>query len=150
MEGTASCGSPSRCRSMRIRSSPNSSGQGVNLSMKLTAEGIELAPVAGELLALALDHVGGRIGDEALIPEHSLGACYLLAKTLDLRRRVAVCSHPVGAHDGVEDAPVVTVERDEHAAASEDGGRVLNAVEIAVGLAEPVVRLGPRRDDEST
>ena len=66
----AALGIAERRRSSRIRPSPNSSGQGLSASSQATlsaAEGIELAPVARQLLALALDHLGRRVGDEVVV-----------------------------------------------------------------------------------
>src|SRR6185312_12011823 len=74
--GKARWGSPSSARRACIRSRPNSSGHGVSVSSQLTlsAEGIELASVAGELLAFAIDHFGRRVLDEALVAEHAFRA----------------------------------------------------------------------------
>src|SRR3982751_2431339 len=105
-----------------MRPSPNSSGQGVSDSsqpMFSAAEGIELAPIAGELLALTLDDVRRRVPDEALVSEHPFGACDLLAQTLALCLRVSVHLHTFGPHLRLEDPPLVPLEFDHHAAAEE-------------------------------
>ena len=80
------CGSPSAAGAARIRPSPNSSGHGARAARPSqahvcsAAERIELAPVARELLALALDDLGRRVRDEALVREHPLRAGDLLAE----------------------------------------------------------------------
>ena len=106
------------------------------------ADGIELAPVALELLALRLDDLGGAFCDEALVREHPLGARDLLAQPLALGVDVAVRLRALGLHDRVEDPLLVALERDEHAAAAEDRRRLLHALERA-GLA-------PRRRPRAT
>src|SRR5215207_10389041 len=98
-----------------MRSSPNSSGQGLSDSSHAigcsAAEGIELAAIAGELLALALDDLGRRIRDEAVVAEHPLGAGDLLAQALPLGVDVAVDLPTVRAHDRIEDPLLVSIER---------------------------------------
>src|SRR5690349_19644165 len=75
------------------------------------ADGIELAPVALELLAFLRDDVGRRVGDEALVREHLLAARHLAAEPLALRLDVAVLAlrRPVGLDDRVEDPLLVAV-----------------------------------------
>src|SRR5829696_4390026 len=73
------CGSPSAARSSLIRPSPNSAGQGVSEAIHAVAgpalaKRVELAPIALELRALGVDHVGRRVRHEALVREHPLGA----------------------------------------------------------------------------
>src|SRR4029450_11053429 len=89
----------------------------------LVADGIELTPVALELLALRLDDLRRSIRGEPLVGDPALGARDLLAKALDLGFGVAVGLDPLGPDDGVEDPLVVAVELGTDAAAAEDGGR---------------------------
>ena len=63
-----------------------------------TADCIELAPVALELVALFGDDIGRGVRDEALVREHLLGARDLAAQPLALRVDVAV--PPCGARSG--------------------------------------------------
>ncbi len=49
-----------------------------------SAESVELAPVALELLTLGFDDVGGCARDEALVGEHRLAAADLLSQPLAL------------------------------------------------------------------
>src|SRR3954447_10926011 len=80
------CGSPRRASSARIRSVPKpSGGHGLSDSSHSTADGIELALVALELLALFGHDIGRRVGGEALVREHRLAACDLAAKPFALR-----------------------------------------------------------------
>src|ERR1700704_2908876 len=84
------CGSPSRSSSATMRSVPKPSvGHGLSdatqavpspapSSLRRSADGIELAAVPLELLALAVHDLGRRVRDEALVREHRLGACELL------------------------------------------------------------------------
>ena len=98
--------------------------------MASAAEGIELTAVAGELLALALDDVGGRARDEALVAEHPLGA-----RDLSRRRSISASAFPLpprfARHDRLEDPALLAFERDEDAASPVGGGRVLDALECA-------------------
>src|ERR671934_623577 len=108
-----------------MRSRPNSSGQGESDSSHSTCERIELTAVAVELLALGGDDVLGRLGDEALVREHALGALDLRAQPLDLGVRVAVRLRAVRLDDSLEDPLLVPVELRAHPGAAEDlGGRL--------------------------
>src|SRR5882672_192134 len=88
-EGNARSGFPSSSSSARMLSSPNSSGHGLRLATQAVfasvAEGIELAPVALELLALSGYDLRRRIRDEPLVREHLLGSIDLLQQPLALR-----------------------------------------------------------------
>src|SRR6266536_5648044 len=86
----------------------------------LAAEGIELAPVLGELLALGLDDVRRSVLDEAFIREHLLRPLDLFAQPLDLGGGVAVRGDAVGLDDRVEDPLLVVFEADENSASAED------------------------------
>src|SRR3954452_11278525 len=81
------CGLPSRSSSLRIRSVPKPSvGHGLSDSIQevLLPDGIELAAVPLELLALGVHDLGRCVGDEAVIRQHPLGAVNLLAQALAL------------------------------------------------------------------
>src|SRR5689334_21923786 len=80
----------------------------------------ELAPVALELLALGVDHVGGGAGDEALVREHPLGPRDLLLEPRPLRLDVAVRPRALGLDHGRENPRLVVAERDELSAPAED------------------------------
>src|SRR6188472_940748 len=54
-------------------------------------QGLKLALVALELLALPVHDLRRRVGDEALVAEHPSGALDLLAQPVDLELCVAVC-----------------------------------------------------------
>src|SRR5919106_4734491 len=95
----------------------------------LTAEGIELPAVAGELLALPVDDLRRSAGDEALVPEHPVCAGDLPTDPLPLRVGVAVDRKLVTPDHRVEDAPRVSFELDDDAAPAGDGGRVLHRFE---------------------
>src|SRR4051794_23261858 len=101
-----------------MRSSPKPSfGHGLSDSTYSRADGIELPPVARELLALGLDDVRRRVPDEPLVREHVFGAGDLLLQPLDLGRRIAVARPLCGPHDRVEDPPFLAPELREHTAA---------------------------------
>src|SRR4051794_22615379 len=133
--GKESCGSPSAASRRCMRSRPNSSGQGVRASSQavaaaLSTEGGEVALEAGELVALRLDDLGGRVRDEALVREHLLGAFDLLPEPRDLRVGVAVRLRALRLHDRGEDPLLLlALERDQDAGAPERHGRVLHRVE---------------------
>src|SRR5205823_10290966 len=115
-----------------IRPRPNSSGQGESDSIQLTAEGIELAAVAGELLALGLDDVGRRVLDEAFIREHLLRSLDLFLEPRDLRRGVTVGLCALGLHDGLEDAGLLLVERDTDSGPAKQLRRRLSRFELVL------------------
>src|SRR5438874_9056277 len=118
-----------------MRSSPKPSfGHGLSDSTSSTAESIELPPVARELLAFGLHDVGRRVLNEAPVREHPLRAGDLLLQALDLGRRVAVAGRLRRPYDRLKDAQVLAFQRNTHAAAAEDLGRVLDHLErIRVG-----------------
>src|SRR5258706_15251138 len=90
-DAKASCGSPSSASRARIRSRPKPSvGQGESDSSQLTAEGIELSPVALELVALGLDDLGRRLAREAGVGEHLFAPLDLLLEACLLDVEVAV------------------------------------------------------------
>src|SRR5947207_1043693 len=128
--GQARCGSPSSASKARILPRPNSSGQGESDSIHSVCEGIELAPVPGELLALGLDDLGRRILDEPLIGEHLLRPLDFLAEAVDLGGRAfAVGLHALRPHDGREDPLLVAGERGEDTAPTEALRRLLQAAQ---------------------
>src|SRR5206468_27991 len=98
-------------------------------SRSSAADGIELAPVALELLALGSDDLGRRIRDEALVAEHLLAALDLLAQPRDLRLGVAVRLRALRLHDRGEDALLVALERRHDARAAEHLRELLHALE---------------------
>src|SRR5919108_5914320 len=154
MARNSRCGSPSALRSSRMRSSPNSSGHGLSDSsqarLRSAAERIELAAVAGELLALALDNVGRRVRDEAVVSKHPLRTGDLRAQALPLRFHIAVGLRPLRADNRVEDPLLLVVEGNAHAASPEHLGRVLDCLDSRLHLGFRSVELGPRSDDEAT
>ena len=83
------------------------------------ASSVELAPVALELRALGLDDLGRRVGDEALVREHPLGAGDLLAQPLALGLDVAARLRRSGSTTASKIRCSSPLERDEHAAAPE-------------------------------
>src|SRR5205823_5731281 len=113
IDGYVSWGSPSSARSASIRSSPKPSfGHGLSDSTSSTAEGIELPPVARELLAFGLHDVGGRALDEAVVREHPLRPRDLLLQALDLGRRVAVACRLRRPYDRLGIPVTEVVERE--------------------------------------
>src|SRR5688500_18712950 len=114
---------------MPIRPRPNSSGQGLSDSTQSACEDVKLSPVALQLLALRLDHLDGRIRNEAFVGEQALGARDLLLQSLDLDGGIAVRANALRPDHGLEDPPLVAVERDEHATPPEDRGGGLHALE---------------------
>ena len=143
IERKARSGWSSSASSSCIRSSPKRSGQGLSeLSQAVRSgrsdsagEGIELTPVTGELLALALDHLGTRALDEVGIREHLLGAGDLGLQT----RRLGLDAHgldlqALGLDDGFEDTLLVVGEADAQSAAAVDRCGVLHPLErVLVG-----------------
>jgi len=57
-------------------------------------------------------------------------------------------SDALGSDDGLEDARVVARELGTNAAPAEDGRGLLGTVERVQILGEPLVVLGPRRNDQ--
>ena len=104
----------------RARSRPPARARASSATQSV-ADCIELAPVALELLALRLDHLGRRVRDEALVREHAL------ARAISLRSRSRSAStlpfafDAVGLDDRVEDALLVVALEHRDDAAS--GGR---------------------------
>src|SRR6476661_6887409 len=132
-----------------MRSSPKPSfGQGLSDSTYSTADGIELPLVARELRAFSLDDVGRRVLHEVVIRQHSFGARDLFLQPLDLGSRVPVAGSFYRLHDRVEDAPFLTLELRQHAAATEDHRGFLDRPErTRVGF---VARSRPRRHDQAS
>src|SRR5206468_11651073 len=130
-----------------MRASPKPSfGQGLSDSTYSRADGIELPPVARELLALGLDHVGWRVLHEVVVREHSLGARDLFLEPRDLGSGVAVARSRGWFDDRVEDPPFLPLELGQDAAATEDHRGFLDCPERArVGV---VARNRPRRADQ--
>src|SRR4051794_14525801 len=134
-----------------MRSSPNSSGQGESPATQSVAgrsetERVKLATVALELVALGLDDLRRRVGDEPLVREHVLGPGYLLFEPCAFSVDVSVDLLPLRLHDHVEDPLLVALEWKEHAAPPEDRRRLVDPVERAGRLV--VARDRPRRDDQ--
>ena len=94
----------------------------------LAGEGIELTPVAGELLALGLDHLGLRVRDELVVREHALAPLDLLRS-----RSISAAAFPLpssaraGRRRRRSAARRLRADRDP--AAPEDRGRLLDGVE---------------------
>ena len=136
-------------------SSPNSSGQGLSAAIQsvagvaLAAESLELTTIASELLPLGLDDVRRGPVDEPFVAEDPFGARDLPAEPLDLGGRVAVRPDSLRLHDSLEDAELVAVEVDPDAAAAEECGSLLHAIERVTLVREAVICLGPRRDDQA-
>src|SRR4051812_26362949 len=140
-------GFPSRASSSRIRSVPKpSAGHGLSNSSQLTADGIELAPVALELLALGVDDRGRRVRDEALVRELFLRTLDLLAQPFALGVGIAVRLRALRLDDRVEDTALVALERRNDAGAAEPLRVLLPPSERA--RLRLVARLRPRRDDQ--
>src|SRR6202795_1745125 len=98
-----------------MRSSPKPSfGQGLSDSMYSSADGIELPPVARELLALGLDDLGRRASDEPVVGQHSFGAPDLFVQALDLGCGVPVARSLRWFHDRLEDPPFLALELWDH------------------------------------
>src|SRR5689334_19446553 len=98
-----------------MRSSPKpSTGQGERDATQSVADGIELAPVALELLALRVDDRRRRVRHEAIVREHRLGALDLLAQARTLGLHVAVRLHALRLEDRVEDATLVVALEQRH------------------------------------
>src|SRR4051794_9777416 len=112
----ARCGLPSAVSSRRIRSSPNFIPNSSSESRWSSAcssdqliprrpgssERLELGLEPRELRALAVDDVGGRLRDEALVAELALGAADLGLEPLALRRdpaRLGLRVDGVGGED---------------------------------------------------
>ena len=150
--GYASCGSPSAASSDRMRPRPNSSGQGLSDSIQRVChagEGIELSPVARELLALRLDHLGLRVRDELLVREHPLAPLDLAcagARSRRLRSR-STSSAPGGRRRRRSAArrprATATPLRRKIAAASWTASSACRSACVRV------VRLRPGRDDQA-
>src|SRR6185503_13569099 len=145
----ARCGSPISASNACIRPRPNSSGHGERDSNHSSGEGIELATVALELLALGLDHLAGRVRDEALVGQHPLRAGDLAPQPRGLGLHVhAVRLGALRLDHGVEDALLLLVELRPHAGPPEDLGGGLDRLErLARRLRAE--RLRPRRDDQA-
>src|SRR5919198_5329453 len=116
MDRYARCGSPRSRSKARIRSRPNFSGHGESASSQLTGESVELTAVPRQLLTLGGDDVLGSIRHETVVGEHPLSPGDLLPEPLDLGGRVAIRLLPLRFHDGLEDASLLAVELDAHAA----------------------------------
>src|SRR6185436_9529660 len=115
----AGCASaPGRSRPRATATAPPATRRGPSA---LDAEQAELAPVALELRPLAVDDVGRRVRDEALVCEHPLRARDLLSQPRALRLDVAGRLPALGPDDRREDPPLlVRAELHLHAAAAED------------------------------
>ena len=96
IEAKRCCGIPSTETSRRIRSRPKRQPERLERGEvaprpsspgQRSPELLELGPVARELLALRLDHLGGRVGDEPLVRELALGALDLGAQRARAARR---------------------------------------------------------------
>src|SRR5882672_11378319 len=133
-EGNARSGLPSSSSSARMFSSPNSSGHGLRLATQAVfaspAEGIELAPVALELLSLGGHDLGRRIRDKLLVREHLLAATDLLEQPRALGIGVAGRLVTFRFDDGVEDPLLVRLQLcRQHAAATEHRCGVTHSLE---------------------
>ena len=123
---------PAARASARGRTPP---ATGESDSSQSDAEGIELATVALELLALGLDHLAGRVGDEALVAPASprRGRSRRAAGRLGLDV-AAVGLGAVGPDDRVEDPLLLALELRPDARAPEDLGRRLDRLELGAGV----------------
>src|SRR6266511_5448160 len=113
-----------------MRSSPNSSGQGLSDSTYSVPESFKLCPVAREFLLFRLHDVRRRVLPEALVGEHPLTALDLLAQTRPLGLEVALAVL-FRTDDGHEDPVGVAHQADADAASPVDARGELRFVERA-------------------
>src|SRR5215210_4983711 len=133
-----------------MRSRPNPSfGQGLSDWTKSLCEGIELPPVARELVTFSLDHILRRVLDEACVAEHALRAVDLSLQARDLSRGVAVACALGRFHDGLEDPELFALERYAHTAAAEHLSCLLHTGQRLHVDCVGLVGLEPRRDDQT-